>query len=261
MTALARDRSPLLSEPGLRNYPVAASVLIYAGAMVAIDTSGNARPARVNTTDKVVGVNYGDTVDNSAGSAGDLTVDVRDDKVGWFGNSASTDAIARADIGRDCYVADDQTVALTDLSGTRCRAGRVHDVDATNGVGVDFAHRQSKLVVLKAIIPDVSTADTVYVDVPVAGKIVAITSVLDGAITGADAAVTPSIVPAGTGTPVAVTGGALTIANVGSAAGVTDQATPTAANTVAKGDSVSVATDGASTGTVQLTVSILIEAA
>lgn len=261
MTALAADRKTYLSEPGLRNYPVAAAVVIYAGALVALDSSGYARPARASTTDKVVGVNYGDTVDNSDGSAGDLTVDVRDDKIGWFANSASADAIARTDIGRDCYAVDDQTVALTDNSGARCRAGRIHDVDATYGVGVDFSHRQSKLVAVTAILADVSAASSVRVSAPVAGKIVAITSVLGGAITVADATVTASILAGGTGAPAAITGGSLTIAASGSAAGVTDQATPTAANTVAKGDSIVLTSDGGSTDTQTLHITILIEAA
>ena len=54
-----------------------------------------------------------------------------------FGNSTSTDAITLADVGSDCYIVDDQTVAKTNGSGTRSRAGRVFDVDS-EGVWVDF---------------------------------------------------------------------------------------------------------------------------
>ena len=54
-----------------------------------------------------------------------------------FANSAATDAITLADIGKDCFIVDDQTVAKTDGSGTRSRAGRVFDVDA-DGVWVEF---------------------------------------------------------------------------------------------------------------------------
>ena len=47
-----------------------------------------------------------------------------------FANSASGDLIARADIGNDCYIVDDQTVAKTNGSSTRSIAGKVYDVDA-----------------------------------------------------------------------------------------------------------------------------------
>ena len=42
------------------------------------------------------------------------------------------------DIGSDCYIVDDQTVAKTSGTNTRSVAGKVFDVDA-DGVWVDFA--------------------------------------------------------------------------------------------------------------------------
>jgi len=54
-----------------------------------------------------------------------------------YGNSAAADAIAADDIGKACYVVDDQTVALTDGTGTRSRAGIVAGVDS-DGVWVQF---------------------------------------------------------------------------------------------------------------------------
>ena len=41
------------------------------------------------------------------------------------------------DIGKDCFIVDDQTVAKTNGANTRSRAGKVFDVDA-DGVWVDF---------------------------------------------------------------------------------------------------------------------------
>ena len=55
-----------------------------------------------------------------------------------FANSASADLISLADIGADCYIVDDQTVAKTSGTNTRSVAGKVFDVDA-DGVWVDFA--------------------------------------------------------------------------------------------------------------------------
>lgn len=54
-----------------------------------------------------------------------------------FGNSASADLIAEDDVGKACYIVDDQTVALTDGSATRSRAGIVDGVDS-DGVWVSF---------------------------------------------------------------------------------------------------------------------------
>lgn len=114
---------------------VAASVACNSGAMAAIDTSGNIRPARTSTTDRVLGVFCGEA-DNADGAAGDIAVRVKRG-VYQFANSASTDAIAAKDIGADCYAVDDQTVALTNGTNTRVRAGRIVGVDS-GGVWVEF---------------------------------------------------------------------------------------------------------------------------
>lgn len=74
------------------------------------------------------------TVDNSAGAAGALSLEYR---VGsfLFANSAAGDLIVIADIGKPCFIVDDQTVAKTDATATRSRAGIVEAVE-TNGVWV-----------------------------------------------------------------------------------------------------------------------------
>jgi hypothetical protein len=61
------------------------------------------------------------------------------DREGWFrfANSAAGDLIALADVGKVCYIVDDQTVAKTDGGGTRSVAGRIRDVDA-QGVWIEF---------------------------------------------------------------------------------------------------------------------------
>ena len=79
---------------------------------------------------------------------------------------------------------------------------------------------------LTAEIEDISTASSTFVAVPDGGKIVKIITALQGAISGANAAITFEI--GGT----AVTGGAITVAHSGSAAGDVDTAEPTAANRV-----------------------------
>jgi hypothetical protein len=99
-----------------------------------------------------------------------------------------------------------------------------------------------------AEIEDVSTASSTFVPIADSGDIVYIVTALQGAITSADAAITFEI--GGT----AITGGAITVANSGSAAGTVDSATPTAANRVERGGTIEMITDGASSGTKKLLV-------
>lgn len=105
-------------------------------------------------------------------------------------------------------------------------------------------------VYLTVKMTDVSTAGSYWVTTPVAGTVTKIYSVISGAITGADAALTFEI--AGT----AITSGGMTVAYSGSAAGVVDSSTPSAANTVTAGQAIECITDGASTGTVVSTITI-----
>ena len=70
-------------------------------------------------------------------------------------------------------------------------------------------------------IADVSTASSTFVAVPDSGKIIKIITSLQGAISGANAGVSFEI--GGT----AVTGGGITVAHSGSAAGTVDSAEPT----------------------------------
>lgn len=114
-----------------------AAIKIFAGSLVCISTAtGFATKGAAATTLVTVGVAT-ETLDNSAGAAGDLRITV--DRKGWFrfANSAAADLIALDDIGKVCYVVDDQTVALTDGAGTRSAAGRIRDVDAA-GVWIEF---------------------------------------------------------------------------------------------------------------------------
>ena len=66
------------------------------------------------------------TRDNTNGSSGDLVVRVL---AGVF-KFVNGDSIAITELGKTAYIVDDQTVAKTDNSGARKRAGVVLDVDA-----------------------------------------------------------------------------------------------------------------------------------
>jgi len=109
------------------------------------------------------------------------------------------------------------------------------------------------LDIITASIVDISTAGSTFIVSPYAGTITKIYSVIDGAIATADASLTFEIA----GTP--VTGGTITVAITGSAAGSVDSATPSAANSVIAGQAIEIITDGASTNTVKATVSFIIQ--
>ena len=136
MAALTGDRSTPMRSGEAVVLPVAGTKKIYAGSLVARDASGYATPGATATT--LLGAGRAEAqADNSAGSSGDMTVEIRKG-VFRFGNSSAGDAITRAEIGTDCYIVDDQTVAKTNGTGTRSVAGKVFDVD-TDGVWVRFA--------------------------------------------------------------------------------------------------------------------------
>jgi hypothetical protein len=109
-------------------------------------------------------------------------------------------------------------------------------------------------VTLNFIITDVSTAGQIFVPIPdeFDGDIVEIRTALNGAIITADAVLTPKI------NGVAVTNGAITIANSGSAAGDVDVSRPTSSRTVRPGEAIEIETNGASGNSVAVTGTIVI---
>ena len=104
---------------------------------------------------------------------------------------------------------------------------------------------------LTAEIEDISTASSTFVCVPDGGKIVKIITHNKATTTGT-AAISFEI--GGT----AVTGGGITVAHSGSAAGTVDSAEPTAANRVEESGTIEMITDGASTGAKKLLVTFVI---
>ena len=135
MATLTQDRNTPARDNVDFEYPVAASTKLYAGAIACLNASGYLTKGAATTGLKTVGVTQA-LCDNSAGANGDKKTKVRRGCF-KFGNSSSTDLIALADVGADCYIVDDQTVAKTNGSGTRSVAGKIRDVDA-DGVWVQI---------------------------------------------------------------------------------------------------------------------------
>jgi hypothetical protein len=112
---------------------MASNVIIYAGSLVCVNSSGLAVPAADSSGYAVVG-RAEQTVDNrTAVYVATKAIKLAKGVFRW----ANGDVIAAADIGKIVYVTDDQTVNKTG-GGQNIIAGTVVDVDSS-GVWVDTA--------------------------------------------------------------------------------------------------------------------------
>lgn len=135
MTAATKNRNTPSRAGDKRNHPVAATAECFAGTIAVLNATGFAQPATTATGLTALGV-FDHYQDNTSGADGAQSVEI---VRGYFhfANSAGADEIAVTDIGKACYLVDDQTVALTHATNTRSKAGIVDDVDA-NGVWVNI---------------------------------------------------------------------------------------------------------------------------
>lgn len=114
-------------------------------------------------------------------------------------------------------------------------------MDKTSVKNVNLIYLEHKLL-------DISTAKSEWMVCPLAGKITKIWTVIDGAIATGDADLTFEI--GGT----LVTGGLITVAFSGSAAGDVDSSAPTALNVLTVGQPIEIITDGVSTNAVDVSL-------
>lgn len=135
MVALTAGRNTKEATPDIIEVGVAAAALIHAGGLTCLNAAGFATKGVVSTTLKQMG-RAEEAVDNTAGANGAKTLRIRTGLFVWA-NSAAGDLITVADIGADCFIVDDQTVAKTNGAATRSRAGKVVFVDA-GGVTVQM---------------------------------------------------------------------------------------------------------------------------
>lgn len=134
MAALTQDRNTPRAQGDVWRGGVAASVVIFAGAIVMRNSSGYLTKGQTATG--MIGVGRAEERVTGGANAGDVTLNYRPG-IFRFANSASADLITIADIGKPCYAVDDQTVAKTSGTNTRSIAGFVAALDA-QGVWVEF---------------------------------------------------------------------------------------------------------------------------
>jgi hypothetical protein len=131
--ALAADRNTPMKDAEIVSVPVAANAVIYAGAIVVANASGYAAPGSMAANLTYLG-RADRYVDNTGGANGDKTALVRRGKAFKWKNSSS-DALTQAELGKICYIVDDETVAKTDGTSSRSAAGIVLGIEA-DGVWV-----------------------------------------------------------------------------------------------------------------------------
>lgn len=123
-----------------------ASVVVYDGALIVM-SAGYGKPGVAGLGLQAVGVarlpvaSYTGGATDGANFVGTNFNQIKVEQgVFRLNNSASGDLIAQANVGQICYVVDDQTVALTNGTGTRSPAGVIMEVDA-GGVWVSLSQQ------------------------------------------------------------------------------------------------------------------------
>lgn len=114
--------------PNALAFPQKGATSIYRGALCVLN-AGYLAPGTVATGLIAVGVRCKEASVNAGadGAVKDVEVEAG---IFPFKNSGAGDAIAQADVGADCYIVDDETVAKTNGTNTRSRAGKIVAVDA-----------------------------------------------------------------------------------------------------------------------------------
>ena len=179
---------------GPQSYPVKAAVACIQSGL-AILAAGYARPGRLGqgadtpakaadaATYQAVGV----FVESVTGGVADGDQVVKVQAGVWnFNNSAGADAVTIADIGKPCFVVDDETVARTSASQIRAVAGVVEQVDADYvWVAVGPAGRGKRIVNVPFFINQVDLLAGTSAELlsPVAGEIVGVTTIVQVAVT------------------------------------------------------------------------------
>lgn len=110
--------------PARGTYPIAADVVIYKGAKVGLNSSGQAMPADTiaNGCVQIVGKSSAE-YDNTGGAAGAMNVEVQFGVFGWANSSAADEVLSTTVPGTVVFAADDQTTALTSNSSARVAEG------------------------------------------------------------------------------------------------------------------------------------------
>ncbi len=154
--------------PARGTFPIKANVQIFKGAMIALDSAGRAMPAGLVAAGALAAVGKASaSYDNRTGSelggsADACNVEVEYGVFAWASATGGGDDIAADDVGKVCYMKDDQTVALTNGSDTRGIAGFITEVRGSD-VYVYMGPHVAGMIVIAA--SEASQLDTAQTDI------------------------------------------------------------------------------------------------
>ena len=133
MTATTNERDTQERRGDTEQYPLAAGFASLKGTIAVLQNGY--LTAGVTATGLVAVGRFNKSISNASGLAGAMSAPINRGKFRWF-NSSGADLITQANVGVDCYIVDNQTVALTSGSGTRSRLGKIMGVEANGDVWV-----------------------------------------------------------------------------------------------------------------------------
>ncbi len=151
--------------PARGTFPIAADTLILKGTQVALDSAGRAQEANTIANGAVTAIGRASaTYDNRTGSvlggsAGAVDVEVEYGVFEWF-SAGGGDAIAADDVGKVCYMVDNQTVALTNDTDTRGLAGLITEVRGEKIFVWQGPHVAALIVIAASEASQLDTAQT-----------------------------------------------------------------------------------------------------
>ena len=120
--ALSEDKQRTEKEGRLQSFKVAASTVIYKGALVKVGADGFLAPQAAEAGAVHAGVAY-EACDNSAGADGEKSVRVETGRA--FNMNGS--GFAQADVGKAAYASDDDTVSVTQ-GANELKVGKIIEV-------------------------------------------------------------------------------------------------------------------------------------
>lgn len=147
MALIGPKKTQMMAGGGMIAVAVAALAVCHQGGLCILD-DGFGRPAREGqgadnaakavdaATHRCIGI-FTDSVVGGAAN-GDVKTTVQSGSF-RFKNSLAGDAIGATDVGKRCYIVDDETVAKTSPNATRAVAGIIQEVDADGQVWVDVS--------------------------------------------------------------------------------------------------------------------------
>ena len=127
------DRQTPRRDLGLIRVGLKANVIVLAGHIAVVDAAGYAEQGKTATDLTYLGV-FDETIDNTGGADGDVSVLVRTHAAFLLDNSGA-DAVDQSLVGKKCYIHDATTVCKTSAADTKSECGVVLEV-TNDGVWV-----------------------------------------------------------------------------------------------------------------------------